>query len=86
MEVEEVLKTFDFVEDCVCVGASDPEGVLGEVVKAYIVTSKPEMVSYDIIDGMIGKSLESYKHPLVYELIDEVPKTSSGKIQRLSLK
>ncbi len=86
MEVEEVLKTFDFVEDCVCVGASDPEGVLGEVVKAYIVTSNPEMVSYDIIDGMIGKSLESYKHPLVYELIDEVPKTSSGKIQRLSLK
>lgn len=86
MEVEEVLKTFDFVEDCVCVGASDPEGVLGEVVKAYIVTSNPEMVSYDIIDPMIGKSLESYKHPLVYELIDEVPKTSSGKIQRLSLK
>lgn len=86
IEVEEVLKTFDFVKDCVCVGTSDPDGVLGEVVKAFIVTDHPESVTFDNIDVLIGKRLEGYKHPRIYEVIDEVPKTASGKIQRLSLK
>ncbi len=27
--------SFEFVKDCACVGVADPEGVLGEVVKAY---------------------------------------------------
>ena len=86
IEVEEVLMKFDFVRDCACIGVSDPEGVLGEVVKAFIVTDEPDKVRYDLIDPLIGKSLEGYKHPLSYEVIDAIPKTSSGKIQRLLLK
>lgn len=86
IEVEEVIKNIDFIEDCVCIGLSDKEGILGEVVKAFIVTDQPEKVEYDIIDPLIGKQLEGYKHPVVYSVIDEIPKTSSGKIQRLSLK
>lgn len=86
VEVEEVLKDFDFIDDCVCVAVPDPAGILGEAVKAYIVTSQPQMISFDNIDPMIGRKLEDYKHPVVYETIDEIPKTSSGKIQRLSLK
>lgn len=86
IEVEEVLKTFDFISDCVCVGIPDPEGVLGEVVKAFVVTDSPGKMEHDRIDGLIGNRLEGYKHPAVYERISEIPKTSSGKIQRLSLK
>lgn len=86
IEVEDVLKTFDFVKDCACIGISDPDHVLGEVVKAFIVTDQPEKVDHDQIDKMIGRKLETYKHPMVYEVIDEIPKTSSGKVQRLKLK
>lgn len=86
IEVEEVLNSISFVEDSVCVGIVDPEGVLGEVVKAYIVTEHPEKLSFAQIDPLIGNRLEGYKHPVIYERINEVPKTSSGKIQRLSLK
>lgn len=86
IEVEDVLKNLDFVDDCVCVGIPDPDGILGEVVKAFIVTSKPEKVTYEDIDGLIGNQLEGYKHPVFYEEIKEIPKTSSGKIQRLMLK
>lgn len=86
IEVEELLKGLDFVEDCVCVGAEDPEGILGEVVKAFIVTSDPNKVTVENFEDLIGARLEGYKHPVIYEVIDEVPKTSSGKVQRLLLK
>lgn len=86
IEVEEVLKKLDFIDDCVCVGIPDPEGILGETVKAYVVTSHPEYLDRDNINDMIAGQLESYKYPIAYEAIDEIPKTASGKIQRLSLK
>ncbi len=86
IEVEEVLKGIEFVDDCVCIGIPDQEGILGEVVKAFIVTNRPENVSYESIDPLIGNRLEGFKHPVVYSVIEKIPKTSSGKIQRLSLK
>ena len=86
IEVEEVLKNLDFIEDCVCVGVPDPENILGEVVKAFVVTTQPEKVRIELIDEFIGSQLESFKHPVMYEVIDKIPKTASGKIQRLSLR
>ena len=86
LEVEEVLKQIDFIMDCACIAVPDPKAILGEVVKAYIVTDEPERVSYDVIDGMIGTKLEGYKHPAEYSVVDEIPKTASGKVQRLLLK
>lgn len=86
IEVEEVLKEFDFVKDCACVAISDPNGVLGEVVKAFVVTDEPEKLTVENMTNLIGKQLEAYKLPVQYEAIDAIPKTSSGKVQRLALK
>ncbi|MBR1635121.1 MAG: acyl--CoA ligase [Lachnospiraceae bacterium] len=86
IEVEEVLKGIDFIEDCVCIGIPDQDGILGEVVKAFVVTKHPEMISYESVEPLIGNQLEGFKHPVIYSVIDEIPKTTSGKIQRLSLK
>ncbi len=85
LEIESVLKSFDFVEDCACAGVSDPAGILGEVVKAFVVTKSPEKLTCEYMDDLIGNRLEGYKHPALYERIDSIPKTSSGKIQRLAL-
>ncbi len=85
-EVEEVLKSFDFVDDCVCTGIPDPSGILGEVVKAFIVSSEKDKICFEYMDGLIGDRIEGYKHPAVYEIIGQVPKTASGKVQRLSLR
>ena len=85
VEVEDVLKSFDFVKDCACIAIPDPEGILGEVVKAFIVTGQPEKINYEYLDELIGSRLEGFKHPAEYEIIDAIPKTSSGKIQRLAL-
>lgn len=86
LEVETVLMEIDFIKDCACASIPDPEGILGEVVKAYIVTEQPELAVFKNIDKMIGQKLEGYKHPIEYVVIDEIPKTTSGKVQRLLLK
>ncbi len=86
VEVEDVLKNFDFIKDCACIGVPDPNNVLGEVVKAFVVTDEFDKITLDNMNSLIGKQIEAYKLPVVYEVIDEIPKTSSGKVQRLSLK
>lgn len=86
IEVEEVLKELDFIEECVCIAMPDPEGVLGEVVKAFVVPHNPEKIDKNEINKYLSNYLEGYKLPYEYEVIEEVPKTSSGKIQRLFLK
>ena len=85
VEVEEVLRGFDFVKDCACIAIRDVNGILGEVVKAFIVSDNPEKVNFEYLDGLIGDKLEGFKHPAEYEVIDAIPKTSSGKVQRLLL-
>jgi len=62
------------------------DDILGEVVKAFVVTTKKELINKDNIDKKISSKIENYKLPVEYEVIDSIPKTSSGKIQRLLLK
>ena len=83
MEVEDVICSLG-VGDCVCVPMSDANGILGEVVKCYLLKGSTEMSFEDIAEGVKDK-LEPYKRPVVYEWIDEIPKTASGKKQRVGL-
>ena len=85
MEVEDVLNTIPGITDCACVAMPDPEGVLGEVVKAFIVCKDDALTNVAIIEALRPK-LEVYKLPVAIERIDAIPKTASGKVQRLKLK
>ena len=85
IEVEEQLMQIDGVADCACVGVPDPEGILGEVVKACVVKDpQAELTFEDLTDKLMGK-LEGYKMPAVYQWVEEIPKTQNGKIQRFLL-
>ena len=84
MEVEDILNTIPGIADSACIGVPDPDGVLGEVVKAFIVEERP-VADAEIIDYLRPR-IETYKLPAAFERIAEIPKTKSGKIQRLSLK
>ena len=85
MEVEDILNTIPGIEDSTCVGMPDPEGVLGELVKAFIVCKDDCLTDAAILEALKPK-LEVYKLPAVIERISEIPKTASGKVQRLKLK
>lgn len=82
IEVEEVLNEMDGVVESACVGVHDD--VLGEVVKAFCVCSK--QVDFEEVKKEMMKKLEGYKIPSFFEMIDSLPKTQNGKLQRLLLK
>lgn len=84
MEVEDILNTIPGIKESACIGIPDPGIVLGEVVKAFVVAD--ESLSDDEIMNQLRPQLEVYKLPVAIERIDAIPKTNSGKIQRLSLK
>lgn len=83
-EVEDAIISLG-IEDCACIGVADPRGVLGEVVKAYLVKGDSQLSIRDIAQKLASQ-LEEYKLPALYEWIDKIPKTVSGKKQRLLLK
>lgn len=85
IEVDEQILKIAGVADCACVAVTDPEGVLGEVVKAYIVKSDDTELTFEHIAEQLQGKLESYKLPTQYEWTDVIPRTSNGKIQRALL-
>lgn len=82
--IEEAIISLGF-PDCVCTGIKDPKGVLGEVPKAWIVKGASDL-TFEEIKTRLHSILEPYEVPGSFEWIERVPRTSSGKIQRLSLK
>jgi len=86
-EVEDALVKHPSVKECAVIAS--PDEVRGNVVKAYVVLQ-------DNIDAneVLIKELQNhtkqltapYKYPRKIEFIDELPKTSSGKIRRVELR
>lgn len=84
VEVEDAIIALG-VEDCVVVGVPDPAGIMGEVPKCYVL-KRATKLTFDEIRAALVDKLEPYKIPALWDWIDTVPKTSSGKKQRLQLK
>jgi acetyl-CoA synthetase len=79
----------DAVAECAVVGAEDPKGVRGIVVKAFIVLAKgykPSSTLSKEIQEYVKKTTAPYKYPRLVEYVDELPKTISGKILRRELR
>ena len=88
-EVESALMEHDAVAECAVVGADDPKGVRGIVVKAYIVLTKnykPSNTLTNELQEYVKKITAPYKYPRIIEYVDELPKTISGKILRRELR
>lgn len=84
VEVEEAIIALG-VEDCIVVGVPDPGQILGEVPKCFVLKDATKLAFEEIRAALVGK-LETYKIPALWDWIDVIPKTVSGKKQRLQLK
>lgn len=82
-EVEEVLFSHSGILEAAVVGQPDPN--FGEAVHAYVVL-KDTSLTIEEIKEYCTKHIVKYKVPSVIEILDELPKNTTGKILRRSLK
>jgi benzoate-CoA ligase family protein len=84
IEIESVLLTHADVVEAAVVASTDENGLA--TAKAYLVirqgseTLKKELYEY------VSARLAMYKTPTQYEFVKEMPRTSTGKIQRFKLR
>ena len=69
----------------VAVGSVDDE-MKGELAKAYIVLKEGASVTENEIIEFCHDSLAAYKVPRRVQFVDDVPRTSTGKIMRRMLR
>lgn len=86
VETETELLKIPSVKDCACIGVPDDDGILGEVVKAFIVKEEGSNLTEEEIKAALVGKLEGYKIPAKIEWIDKIPRTQNGKIQRALLR
>ena len=82
-EVEEVLFAHNNILEVAIVGVPDVH--FGEAVHAYIVP-KGDLLTEEDVRDYCTQHLVKYKIPTVIVFMDELPKNTTGKILRRSLK
>ncbi|GGC66412.1 acyl-CoA synthetase [Haloferax sulfurifontis] len=86
-EVEAVLQELDEVSEVAVVGAPDEER--GQVVKAFVILADGFDASDELTESLqnhVKNTLAPYKYPRRVEYVDELPRTETGKIQRVKLR
>jgi 2-aminobenzoate-CoA ligase len=86
-EVEAALITHPAVVECGVVGAPDPER--GHIVKAYVVVAPGHDAGSALAKALqdhVKAEIAPYKYPRAIEFVAELPKTPSGKLQRVALR
>ncbi len=82
-EVESALLGHAAVREVAVIGAPDAER--GQVVKAFVVLQPGHSAGPDLcrtLQDFVKASVAPYKYPRVIEFVEQLPKTSTGKVQR----
>ncbi|MCB1387610.1 MAG: AMP-binding protein [Rhodobacteraceae bacterium] len=86
-EVEGAVMAHPAVRDCAVVAS--PDSGRGEVVKAFIVLHEgfgPSDALAREIQDFVKRETAPYKYPRRIEFIDELPRTTTGKVRRKDLR
>ncbi|BCB05259.1 acyl-CoA synthetase MbcS [Bacillus sp. KH172YL63] len=87
-EVEDALVKHPSVQECAVVGS--PDEVRGLIVKAFVVLREgvaqhdPDLIPS--LQQHVKDLTAPYKYPRKIEFVEELPKTTSGKIRRIELR
>ena len=83
-EVEEVLFLTGKLGGAAVIGI--PDELLGQVIKAFVVPKDGEMIDTQALLSYCGEKMPRYMVPRIVEVLVELPKTPSGKIDYPALR
>lgn len=83
-EIEEVLASHPDVLEAAVIGVPDPDK--GEVVHAYVTLRAGSRPTVEALREHCAGRLVKYKLPASFRVVEALPRTSVGKIDKLSLK
>jgi malonyl-CoA/methylmalonyl-CoA synthetase len=80
LEIEEVLRTHEDIEECAVVGIADEEW--GQRVAAAVVISGDGELELEPLRTWCKKLLAPYKVPSILQTVSELPRNSMGKVTK----
>jgi acyl-CoA synthetase (AMP-forming)/AMP-acid ligase II len=83
-EVEDLLTGHESISEAAVFGVDDEE--FGQRLKAVVVTRGGKELSEDEVKKYVKSNLAGYKVPRDVDFIDELPRTSTGKVLKRELK
>ncbi|WP_336361657.1 long-chain-fatty-acid--CoA ligase [Haladaptatus sp. ZSTT2] len=82
-EIEELLYEHPAVAEAAVAGIPDERR--GETVKAFVVLASGAEATAEEIKSYCLEHLAAYKHPRQVAIVDELPRTTTGKVQKFEL-
>ncbi|MCF8079158.1 MAG: acyl--CoA ligase [Desulfobacterales bacterium] len=83
-EVEEKILGYEKVSDAAVLGVPDEQW--GETIKAIVAVKDPDNWSEDDFLSYLKTKMSRFKVPRIIEVVDELPKIGSGKLDRALIK
>ena len=83
LEIEEVLRTHERIEECAVVGVADE--VWGQRVAAAVVLSGDAELELEPLRAWCKKLLAPYKVPTLLQTVSELPRNPMGKVTKPAL-
>lgn len=83
VEVEKVLMDIRGVKEAAVIGV--PDEILGQAIKAFVVLESGATITEKEIQKSCQLRLETFKVPQYVVIVNELPKTDTGKIRKVGL-
>lgn len=87
VEIEATLMMHPMVAECAVIGAPSEER--GEIVKAFIILARDATAGDPLrreLQDYVKSQIAPYKYPRAIEFVTDLPRTSTGKLQRSRLR
>ena len=82
--IEELLLSHDGVSECAVIGLPDPEW--GQRITAFVIRANEQLTAEELDQFAHRSELANYQRPKEYRFVTELPRGSSGKTSRKTLR